>query len=66
MRPKKELIAIVLALIVIGACAWFLIPVQDRTSTGSTRVEDTRVGADGPNETDENPPSAEGDAENPS
>lgn len=66
MSRRWNLIALMGAAIIIVGSALFYVYVDRLPSTSSTRIEDTRVGADGVNTIDENPPSASGDENNPS
>ncbi|AEG05436.1 MULTISPECIES: hypothetical protein [Sinorhizobium] len=66
MSRTWERLALIGAAVIIIASAIFYVYVDRFSSTNSTRIEDTKVNADGINTIDENPPSATGDKDNPS
>ncbi|PST18569.1 hypothetical protein C7U60_17120 [Mesorhizobium plurifarium] len=66
MTRTWERLALIGAAVIIVASAIFYVYVDRFSSANSTRIEDTRVNADGINTIDENPPSATGDKDNPS
>ncbi|WP_046116461.1 hypothetical protein [Ensifer aridi] len=66
MSKGSERLALIGAAIIIILSAAFYFYVDRFPSTSSTRIEDTRVNADGVKTIDENPPSAAGDKDNPS
>ncbi|MQX90347.1 hypothetical protein [Sinorhizobium meliloti] len=66
MSRTWERLALIGAAVIIIASAIFNVYVDRFSSTNSTRIEDTKVNADGINTIDENPPSATGDKDNPS
>ncbi|OAP39971.1 hypothetical protein AU381_10540 [Sinorhizobium glycinis] len=66
MTGKWERLALIGAAIIIIASAMFYFYVDRFPTSSATRIEDTKVNADGVKTIDENPPSASGDKNNPS
>lgn len=66
MTRTWERLALIGAAVIIIASSIFYVYVDRFPSTNSTRIEDTKVNADGIETIDENPPSATGDKDNPS
>ncbi|APG88430.1 hypothetical protein [Sinorhizobium americanum] len=66
MNRNWERLALVGAAIIIIASALFYFYVDRFPTSSATRIEDTKVNADGVKTIDPNPPSASGDKKNPS